>query len=98
MVGPTGGYLVGFLAAATAVGFLFSRGYAKSLPATIAIFLLGDVLVFAFGVAWLGNLIGFEKAIAGGLLPFLPAEALKIALATAAVTLVKRAGRKQIDG
>lgn len=95
MAGPTGGYLIGFLPAAMIVGFLAERGFDRRWPTALVMFLIGDAIIFAFGVAWLSSLIGFEKAIAGGLLPFLPAEALKIALAMAVLPLAwKAVGRR----
>jgi len=54
------------------------------------IILLGDALIMGLGFAWLSSLIGVEKAFAVGVLPFLPAEALKIALTIASVQLAKR--------
>ena len=87
MAGPTGGYLIGFLFAAVTVGWLAERGFDRRWSTALVAFLIGDIIIFGFGIAWLTGLIGFEKAIAGGLLPFLPAEALKIALAMAVVPL-----------
>ena len=67
--------------------FLVERGYARSLIGAALVFLAADLVILGLGFAWLSNLIGVEKALAFGVLPFLPAEALKIALATAAMTL-----------
>jgi biotin transport system substrate-specific component len=83
MAGPTGGYLVGFVVAAVASGWLVETGMARGAVRTLVGFLMADVLIFVLGVAWLATLIGWDKAIAGGLLPFLAGEALKIVLATA---------------
>lgn len=85
MAGPTGGYLVGYLAAAVLLGAAADRGWTKSLPLLVAALLVADVLLFAFGFAWLAKLIGADKAWAAGVLPFLPAELLKIALVAALV-------------
>ena len=89
MAGPTGGYLAGFLASAVFVGFAFESRFARTLPAVIAALLIGDALIMGLGFAWLSTLIGAEKAFAAGVLPFLPAEALKIALAAASVLAVR---------
>lgn len=78
----TAGYLVGFLASAVVTGALAQR-FGKGLVGTLAAALVGDVVIFACGLAFLSVLFGTEKAIAVGLLPFLPGEALKIALAVA---------------
>ncbi len=83
MMGPTGGYLVGFLASAALVGFLARKGWDRSVPLTLAAMVLGTAVIFLFGLTWLSSLIGFNTAIQAGLLPFLPAEAFKITLGAA---------------
>lgn len=90
MAGPTGGYLVGFLVAAGAVGWLAERGWARSWTSTLAAMLIGTAIIFACGIAWLSTLIGLPQAIDAGLKPFLLSEAVKIALATALVPLAWR--------
>lgn len=83
LAGPTGGYLIGFFAAAVVVGWLAERGWDRSLVTAFAAMLIGNVVIFTLGVGYLSTLIGFQTAIAAGLVPFLAGEALKIALATA---------------
>ncbi len=82
MAGPTGGYLAGFVVSAAVSGWLIQNVVRGTISALVA-FLIADALALALGVAYLSTLIGFEKAIAGGLMPFLAGEALKIVLATA---------------
>jgi biotin transport system substrate-specific component len=81
--GPTAGYLVGFLFAAVAVGWLAEHGWDRSPLRTLGAMLIGTVIIFACGIAWLSTLIGVARAIGAGLVPFLLGEAVKIALATA---------------
>jgi biotin transport system substrate-specific component len=81
LAGPTGGYLLGYLLAASFMGFCASRGWMRGIPGTVAAFLVGVVLIYVPGVAWLGVLMGMQKAVAFGLEPFLPAEATKLAMA-----------------
>jgi biotin transport system substrate-specific component len=81
--GPTAGYLVGFLLAAVAVGWLAEHGWDRSVLRTLAAMLIGTVIIFACGIAWLSTLIGLPQAISAGLVPFLLGEAVKSALATA---------------
>jgi biotin transport system substrate-specific component len=81
--GPTAGYLAGFILATWVVGSLSERGAMRSILAASGIFLLGDAIIMVLGTVWLSTLIGFEKALSAGFLIFLPAEALKISLATA---------------
>ncbi len=90
MAGPTGGYLVGFLLAAFVVGRLAERGAARGMVRAAGVLSLGAVLIYLPGVAWLAVLFGPAKAVAFGLVPFLPAEACKLALATTAAPYLRR--------
>ncbi len=85
MVGPTAGYLFGFLLAAYAVGWLSKRGWDRSIPLTLAMMTLGHVIIFAAGLSWLAGIVGIEKAWLLGAAPFVAATFLKTALGTALV-------------
>jgi biotin transport system substrate-specific component len=87
MAGPTGGYLAGFMVAAVAMGWLAERGWDRTLVWSVAAMSIGTVLLFACGVGWLAVLIGWHKAIAGGLTPFILGSVLKLALAAAVMPL-----------
>ena len=80
MLGPTGGYLIGFVPAAYVVGWLAERGWDRSVPRLFVAMLLGHIVLFAFGVIWLAQLVGFEKAWALGVVPFYAATLFKTAL------------------
>jgi biotin transport system substrate-specific component len=80
MAGPTGGYLIGFVAAAFVVGWLAERGWDRSVLRLFAAMALGHVVIFAFGVAWLTQLVGLEKAWLLGVTPFYAATLFKTAL------------------
>ena len=90
MAGPTGGYLAGFVMAAAAVGALADRGMVRGWAGRAGVLALGVALIYLPGLAWLAVLFGGAKAVAFGLLPFLPAEACKLALAFAATPLLRR--------
>ncbi len=79
--GPTAGYIFGFALAAGAVGWLAERGWDRNILSTIVAMTIGMALIYIPGVAWLAALIGTEKAIAAGMMPFLIGDAVKIALA-----------------
>jgi len=83
MVGPTGGYLAGFAVAAILVGTLARRGWDRGLVRAVAAMSVGTIAIFGCGVAWLafGLGLGVEQALRLGLVPFIPAALLKIALA-----------------
>lgn len=88
MVGPTGGYLLGFVVAAATVGWLAKKGWDRNVFTTLAAMVIGTSIIFAFGLAWLGSVIGWEKPILEfGLYPFLPGAVFKIGLAAAILPL-----------
>ena len=96
MAGPTGGYLAGFMVAAAAMGWLAERGWDRTLVRSVAAMAIGTVLLFLCGVGWLAVLIGWQKAIAAGLTPFIFGSILKLALAAAVMPLAWNAiGRKR---
>lgn len=86
-MGPTGGYLVGFLFAAWIVGALSERTWDRRVLSMIAAMVLGNAAIYACGLAWLLCLAHlFVKPLDGGVLavglyPFLAGDVLKIALA-----------------
>jgi biotin transport system substrate-specific component len=84
LMGPTGGYLVGFLFAAVICGLLAEKGWGRNIVSTLAGMVIGNIVIYALGLFWLGTLLGWDKPILDwGLYPFLAGDALKIALATA---------------
>ncbi len=87
MVGPTGGYLLGFLIAACTVGYLAENGFDRTFFHTFIAMLIGTLLIFLCGFAWLSGFFGLEKAMQLGVLPFVWSELFKIALATAALPI-----------
>ena len=81
-MGPTAGYLAGFLFAATACGWFAERGFDRSYSKLFAALLVSNILLYAPGLLWLGNLIGWDKPVLElGLYPFILGDLLKIALA-----------------
>ena len=85
MMGPTGGYLAGFFAAAVVLGALAERGWTRSWATAAAAMLMGNVIIYLLGVGWLASLIGWDKAVQFGLLPFLYGDALKLIIAALGV-------------
>ena len=82
LLGPTGGYLVGFAAAAYWIGTISEKGN-RSVLVDIFAMVSGTLIIYVFGVSWLTFVTGMSisKAIAVGMLPFLLGDALKIAVA-----------------
>ncbi|MFH1524309.1 MAG: biotin transporter BioY [Chloroflexota bacterium] len=85
LFGPTGGYLLGFIAAAWVVGQLAERGLERSVRTSILPFLAGTAIIYLFGISWLAVYLGFQKALTAGLVPFLVGDFIK--LIGAALTL-----------
>jgi biotin transport system substrate-specific component len=86
MAGPTGGYLIGFIVAAAVVGTLARAGWDRDYLRMLGAMSLGTAIILACGWAWLAVLLGSPSAAwYGGVVPFLPAGAVKIALAVATV-------------
>ena len=87
LLGVTGGYIVGFLLTALAVGLIAERFPGKLLPLILAM-LLGMLLCYACGTAWFvivytrsSGPIGVLGALSWCVFPFLIPDALKCALA-----------------
>lgn len=93
-LGPTGGFLVGFLAIAAIVGAAADRGWDRSVPKLFAALVAAQVVTMALGFAWLAWFatlssgatgVGMAGAFAGGVAPFILGDLLKICLVAAAV-------------
>ena len=77
MMGGTGGELVCLGLATLALGALAQRGWDRSVVWMALAMLIGNVLIYVPGLAWLGQLYGWDKPIlAWGLTPFLVGDAI----------------------
>ena len=98
--GATFGYVIGFVVAATLVGWLAQRGADRTVVRTAATMVLGNVVIYAVGVSWLMNATGMDLSagLKAGMTPFLIGDAIKIAAAAgllpAAWSLVKRVEKR----
>jgi biotin transport system substrate-specific component len=94
LLGPTGGYLAGYVAAVVVMGLLAEKGWDRSLGRIVVMMTIGHAVIFAFGLLWLAHLLGPAKAWAVGAAPFVIGTVLKTALAAAlmraAWTVVRR--------
>jgi biotin transport system substrate-specific component len=91
LVGPTAGYLAGFVAAAFITGWLSERGWDRSVPRLFVAMGLGHIVILAAGFAWLafGMKLGVEKAWLVGIVPFVAASVIKNALGAAFVPAIR---------
>ena len=81
LLGPTGGYLMGFVPAAFLVGFLTERGWDRNFLISLLNMFLGTLTIFMCGLAWLSHFASVDTILAMGLYPFIPGALIKIALA-----------------
>jgi biotin transport system substrate-specific component len=83
LVGPAGGYLIGFVVGAVVIGLLVRLKKKPGFLWLCTAMAIGELVVYAFGVAQLSLVAGMspEHAIVVGALPFVPGDILKIAVA-----------------
>lgn len=100
VLGATGGYLLGFLAASALVGGLAQRGWDRRLGGSLGAMLLGTLVIYAFGLGWLA--LALDRSVVDvlpfGLYPFLPGDGLKLLLAAGALPLGWRLAGHRASG
>ena len=77
----SGGYIIGFVAAAFLVGFVVERGWNRGAPLLVAM-LLGNILLYVPGLLQLGFFVPWEKVLPWGLYPFIPGDLAKLYIAS----------------
>ena len=85
IVGPTGGYLIGFALAAAIVGSAAERGWDRHIATALAAMLLGEVAIYACGLAWLARFPLPVPLLDAGLVPFIAGDLVKMVLAALAL-------------
>lgn len=95
MMGPTGGYLIGFLIAAYVVGHLARAGWDRSVVSMAMAMAIGLLCVYVPGVVWLsaswGAALGWENWYAYGVKTFIWVDALKLVVAAIAFPAIWKA-------
>ncbi len=95
LMGPTGGYLFGYVVASWATGFISDRCQGRMILDIMAV-IVGSLVLYAMGVPWLKLIthMSWTKALMAGALPFLIGDAIKasvvIILARAIRPILKR--------
>jgi biotin transport system substrate-specific component len=83
VLGATGGYLIGFVAAGAIVGVLAEAGWDRHFGGSVAAMAIGNAVVYVFGLPWLAVALhlSLDRTLAAGLYPFLLGDALKLLIA-----------------
>lgn len=88
LAGPTGGYLIAFPLAALVVGLLAERGWDRTPGRVLLAMAAGSAVIYLHGAVYLTRFVGGPvAAVVQGILPFLPGDALKAALAAGLLPL-----------
>lgn len=92
LIGPTAGYLFGFIAAAFLTGWLAERGWDRNVMLLFAAMAVGHVVILAAGFGWLafGLGLGAAKAWQVGIVPFIAASLVKNALGATLMPAARR--------
>jgi biotin transport system substrate-specific component len=89
VLGPTGGYIIGFVFAAAFTGWIAQRSWDRKILRSILGFLGGTVVTFAIGLPWLAITLGLnlEQTLDAGLYPFIVGGIVKMLIAASIMTL-----------
>lgn len=96
LIGPTAGYLWSYPIAAFVTGLLCERGLDRSYWTSVFAMLPGTLIIYALGVPWLAVVlhINATQAFVAGMLPFIPGDLLKLAIASALLPSIWQLVRK----
>ncbi len=79
LMGPTGGYLIGYLAAAFTIGYIMERCRERTILNAFLAMAAGNTVIYLFGAAYLSTFVGFQKALLLGVAPFIVGDLVKMA-------------------
>ncbi|MBL0942140.1 MAG: biotin transporter BioY, partial [Alphaproteobacteria bacterium] len=96
MAGPTGGFLLGFIAAAYVSGTLVECGWGKSIGGSLIVFICGDIALYVPGMVWLIYLFGIETTL-NNFVAWLPALIVKEFLGAASLPIVNPFLRRTVQ-
>ena len=105
LLGPTGGYIIGFIASAAIVGWAAERSWDRGWYKPIITFIGGSLVVFAFGLPWLAVALGqlglpndLQSVLIAGFYPFLIGGLIKAAIAAALLPALWAAAERSQRG
>lgn len=82
LLGPTGGYIFGFIIASFITGFFAEKGWDKSFHEAFLFMLTGNLFIYIPGLIWLGRFTGYRNVLQLGFFPFIIGDIIKILTAT----------------
>ena len=83
LLGPTGGYLIGFPFAAAMTGAFAEHALDRTPWRMFLVMIAGSVVIFGLGLGQLSRFVPANALLASGLLPFIPGDLVKAAFAAA---------------
>lgn len=83
LLGPTGGYIIGYIPLALIAGFVIDKSHGKFIVSMLGM-ILGTIVLYTLGTAWLAVSMdmGFGAALMAGVIPFIPGDLIKMVLAS----------------
>lgn len=88
MVGPTGGYLAGFVVMAYLTGLAADQGWSRSPFKMAGAMFVGEGIMLTMGALWMGYLFGADKILAWGVGPFIVTDLIKLVIAACIVPAI----------
>ena len=85
LLGPTGGYLLGYAVAAYVTGYLVEKTREKTPRKAVLAMAVGNLVIYGMGIAQLSIYLGLKSAVMLGMLPFILGDVLKLVLARQAL-------------
>ena len=91
LLGPTGGYLIGLIPAVIAGGIMVRALSARPRLSAVLGAIAAEILIYLVGIPWLAASMGISvpAALVSGLVPFIPGDALKLAVAVSVSLLIR---------
>jgi biotin transport system substrate-specific component len=89
LLGPTGGYLMGFLVASYMIGLWSEKSASRNYLNAFYMMTAGNLIIYILGAARLSAFVGFEKALLLGVVPFIAGDLLKIFLGLKALKTLR---------
>jgi biotin transport system substrate-specific component len=94
---PSGGYLIGFIAAAYLAGFFAEIGWSRKRHSLLIALSLSDLSIYLFGIPWLSIYVGHQSALQLGFFPFLFGDFVKILLISLSLPLLLKKAESEMS-